>query len=204
MAKYHISKNGTVGVCTAEDGRCPLGGIHFKNPELAQEYADKTNELRAIVEKEFQNDNKTASETLDNQQQETSSQDNYSKMSLPERVEELSNRKNEITSLNLNIQQEAKEHNKLMRRPLKTNKTKNLIEIKKINIKDLEKKRKAKIDDFASTIQSDKEISEIQLKMKGEIENLNDIDATYGRGYWNPKRNIRQIEAEYGMPYLLG
>ena len=48
MAKYHVKKDGTPGICRAQDGNCPLGDTneHFSNVQDAQEYADKLNEQR--------------------------------------------------------------------------------------------------------------------------------------------------------------
>ena len=47
MAKYHVKKDGTPGVCHAQEGNCPLGGSdeHFSSAQEAQDYADKMNEL---------------------------------------------------------------------------------------------------------------------------------------------------------------
>lgn len=44
MVKYHISRDGAPGICTAKS-RCPLGGPekHFSSFEEAQAYADKKN-----------------------------------------------------------------------------------------------------------------------------------------------------------------
>ena len=46
MAKYHVKKDGTPGVCRAQEGNCPLGDSsqHFSRKEEAQDYADKINE----------------------------------------------------------------------------------------------------------------------------------------------------------------
>ena len=46
MAKYHVKKDGTPGVCRAQEGNCPLGDSsqHFSNIQDAQDYADKMNE----------------------------------------------------------------------------------------------------------------------------------------------------------------
>lgn len=46
MSKFHITKNGTPGKCTAQEGNCPLGGEseHFNTIEEAQQNADKQNE----------------------------------------------------------------------------------------------------------------------------------------------------------------
>ena len=43
MARYHVKKDGTPGICHAQPGKCPLGGEgqHFKTIDEAQEYADK-------------------------------------------------------------------------------------------------------------------------------------------------------------------
>ena len=48
MAKYHVKKDGTPGICRAQDDNCPLGDTneHFSNVQDAQEYADKLNEQR--------------------------------------------------------------------------------------------------------------------------------------------------------------
>ena len=49
MAKYHVKKDGTPGVCRAQEGNCPLGDSsqHFSSKEEAQDYADKVNEKNA-------------------------------------------------------------------------------------------------------------------------------------------------------------
>ena len=49
MAKYHVKKNGTPGICRAQEGNCPLGDSsqHFSSKEEAQDYADKVNENNA-------------------------------------------------------------------------------------------------------------------------------------------------------------
>lgn len=46
MAKYHIKKNGTPGICNAQEGNCPLGGIkqHYNSLEEANNAADLVNE----------------------------------------------------------------------------------------------------------------------------------------------------------------
>lgn len=43
MAKYHIKKDGTPGVCRAKNGNCPLGGNenHFDSMEAAQDAAQE-------------------------------------------------------------------------------------------------------------------------------------------------------------------
>lgn len=50
MAKYHIKRDGTPGVCHAEKGKCPLGGVsglenHYNTRAEAQAAADKKHEL---------------------------------------------------------------------------------------------------------------------------------------------------------------
>lgn len=49
--KYHVSKNGTPGICKATQN-CPLGGPgeHFDSVEGAQEYADKLNAIKEMEE----------------------------------------------------------------------------------------------------------------------------------------------------------
>lgn len=46
MAKYHIKKDGMLGVCRAQNGKCPYGSEseHFPTKEEAQNYADKRHE----------------------------------------------------------------------------------------------------------------------------------------------------------------
>ena len=46
MAKYHIKRDGTPGICRAKDGNCPLGNESelFSTKEEAQNYADKKHE----------------------------------------------------------------------------------------------------------------------------------------------------------------
>lgn len=53
MPKYHISADGTPGVCHAQFGKCPLGGAtgaenHFNTIEEAQSFADKMNEASFV------------------------------------------------------------------------------------------------------------------------------------------------------------
>ena len=58
MAKFHIKKDGTPGVCNAKQGNCPYGDAqhHFSSEEKAQEYADKINleKLEAASQKPAQ------------------------------------------------------------------------------------------------------------------------------------------------------
>ena len=48
MAKYHIRKDGTPGICHAQEGNCPLGGsenhVEAETLEQAQRQFDKRNE----------------------------------------------------------------------------------------------------------------------------------------------------------------
>lgn len=52
MANYHISKDGTPGICKAEKGKCPLGANqpHFPDRLSAEEFSDNVNEIRASGE----------------------------------------------------------------------------------------------------------------------------------------------------------
>lgn len=45
MARYHIKKDGTPGICHAQPGNCPLGGEgeHYPSMEAAQAAADSQN-----------------------------------------------------------------------------------------------------------------------------------------------------------------
>ena len=45
MARYHIKKDGTPGICHAQPGKCPLGGMsqHYASQEEAQQAADNIN-----------------------------------------------------------------------------------------------------------------------------------------------------------------
>lgn len=51
MTKFHMKRDGTPGVCTAEEGNCPLGGsenhIEAETLEQAQQYFDDKNESKA-------------------------------------------------------------------------------------------------------------------------------------------------------------
>ena len=49
MAKYHVKKDGTPGVCHAQEGNCLLGDSsqHFSSKAEAQDYVDKVNENNA-------------------------------------------------------------------------------------------------------------------------------------------------------------
>lgn len=39
--KYHIRSDGSIGRCTATINECPIGGVHFSNPEDAIKEAEK-------------------------------------------------------------------------------------------------------------------------------------------------------------------
>ena len=60
MAKYHVKKDGTPGLCKAQEGNCPLGDSsqHFSSKAEAQEYADKKNEIAARNKEIYDNLNK--------------------------------------------------------------------------------------------------------------------------------------------------
>ena len=51
MTKYHIRKDGTPGICHAQEGNCPLGGsenhVEAETLEQAQQYFDDKNESKA-------------------------------------------------------------------------------------------------------------------------------------------------------------
>ena len=52
MTKYHIKKNGTPGICNAQEGNCPLGGVkqHYNSLEEANNAADLVNEKNILIE----------------------------------------------------------------------------------------------------------------------------------------------------------
>ena len=52
MAKYHIKRNGTPGVCNAQEGNCPLGDVkqHYNSLEEANNAADLVNEKNILIE----------------------------------------------------------------------------------------------------------------------------------------------------------
>ena len=72
MAKYHVKKDGTPGVCRAQEGNCPLGDSsqHFSSKEDAQVYADELNERinkrNKLVLKWIENRKDTIAATLYN------------------------------------------------------------------------------------------------------------------------------------------
>ena len=58
MKKFHIKKDGTVGICNASTN-CPLGSEeeHFDSEEKAQERADLLNEKETLIN-EYKNNSK--------------------------------------------------------------------------------------------------------------------------------------------------
>ena len=65
MARYHVKKDGTPGICHAQPGKCPLGGEgqHFKTIDEAQEYADKEHLNTFTDDTKEENDFSTISST---------------------------------------------------------------------------------------------------------------------------------------------
>lgn len=48
---YHVSSKGTLTVCKAQPGKCPLGGKHFDNETEGMEYLDNLNNKESLIEK---------------------------------------------------------------------------------------------------------------------------------------------------------
>lgn len=48
---YHVSSKGTLTVCKAQSGKCPLGGKHFDNETEGMEYLDNLNNKESLIEK---------------------------------------------------------------------------------------------------------------------------------------------------------
>lgn len=48
---YHVSSNGSLTVCKAQPGKCPLGGKHFENEADGMEYLDNLNNKENLIEK---------------------------------------------------------------------------------------------------------------------------------------------------------
>ena len=48
---YHVSSKGTLTVCKAQPGKCPLGGKHFDNETEGMEYLDNQNNKESLIEK---------------------------------------------------------------------------------------------------------------------------------------------------------
>lgn len=73
MAKYHIRKDGTPGVCHAQEGNCPLGGsenhVEAETLEQAQRQFDKRNEhvaeLNRSLLKDYDSYDKPEKEVFD-------------------------------------------------------------------------------------------------------------------------------------------
>lgn len=48
---YHVSSKGSLTVCKAQPGKCPLGGKHFENESEGMEYLDNLNNKESLIEK---------------------------------------------------------------------------------------------------------------------------------------------------------
>ena len=48
---YHVSSKGSLTVCKAQPGKCPLGGKHFDNETEGMEYLDNLNNKESLIEK---------------------------------------------------------------------------------------------------------------------------------------------------------
>ena len=48
---YHVSTKGSLTVCKAQPGKCPLGGKHFDNETEGMEYLDNLNNKESLIEK---------------------------------------------------------------------------------------------------------------------------------------------------------
>lgn len=48
---YHVSSKGTLTVCKAQPGKCPLGGKHFDNETEGMKYLDNPNNKESLIEK---------------------------------------------------------------------------------------------------------------------------------------------------------
>lgn len=48
---YHVSSKGSLTVCKAQPGKCPLGGKHFENETEGMEYLDNLNNKESLIEK---------------------------------------------------------------------------------------------------------------------------------------------------------
>lgn len=48
---YHVLSKGTLTVCKAQPGKCPLGGKHFDNETEGMEYLDNLNNKESLIEK---------------------------------------------------------------------------------------------------------------------------------------------------------
>lgn len=43
MARFHVGRDGNPKECTAEAGKCPLGGEHYDSEEACEKAIEKTN-----------------------------------------------------------------------------------------------------------------------------------------------------------------
>ena len=48
---YHVSSKGSLTVCKAQPGKCPLGGKHFENETDGMEYLDNLNNKESLIER---------------------------------------------------------------------------------------------------------------------------------------------------------
>ena len=48
---YHVSSKGSLTVCKAQPGKCPIGGKHFDNETEGMEYLDNLNNKESLIEK---------------------------------------------------------------------------------------------------------------------------------------------------------
>ena len=48
---YHVSSKGSLTLCKAQSGKCPLGGKHFENETDGMEYLDNLNNKESLIEK---------------------------------------------------------------------------------------------------------------------------------------------------------
>ena len=48
---YHVSSKGSLTVCKAQPGKCPLGGNHFENEADGIEYLDNRNNKESLIER---------------------------------------------------------------------------------------------------------------------------------------------------------
>lgn len=48
---YHVSSKGSLTLCKAQPGKCPLGGKHFENESEGMEYLDNLNNKESLIEK---------------------------------------------------------------------------------------------------------------------------------------------------------
>lgn len=48
---YHVSTKGSLTVCKAQPGKCPLGGKHFEKESDGMEYLDNLNNKESLIEK---------------------------------------------------------------------------------------------------------------------------------------------------------